>query len=69
MQRNIALNYGKNSVTDFRIYRVFSSALFNSVNQDSRQEFEEQMLGVKPTSQVEALIKNGKKQKNKLINY
>lgn len=30
MTKNVALNYGKNSVTEDRFYRVFASALFLS---------------------------------------
>jgi hypothetical protein len=41
MVKNIALNYGKNSVTDDRVFRVFGSALFNSIEQDTRKELEQ----------------------------
>ena len=40
MTKYIALNYGNNNVTDSRIFRVFSSALFNSASVDTRKELD-----------------------------
>jgi len=44
MNKYIALNYGNNNVTDSRIFRVFSSALFNCANGgDLRKELDYQL--------------------------
>lgn len=34
MMKHISLNYGQNNITDARVFRVFGSALFNSVSID-----------------------------------
>lgn len=40
MTKHIAINYGNNNVTDSRMFRIFSSALFNAASVDSRSELE-----------------------------
>lgn len=34
IRKSILLNFGKNNITELRIFKVFSSALFSSVNYD-----------------------------------
>jgi len=40
MFKYIALNYGNNDVTDGRVFRLFSSAMFNSASLDLRKELD-----------------------------